>query len=140
MSCRRKAVIEHFPQGHILGRPVLPHPRRTGICAPDLAQQVIVVPGCKPKFILNCGVLPAKEFVSHLSPSQPSVSSNLPISSCFFSCAPGLFRAVKKLYCYLTSTSSMRKFNSFPAISWFASKVIVFSSFAATATGTGRPY
>lgn len=39
-----------------------------------------------------------------------------------------------------TSTSSIRKFNSFPAISWFASKVIVVSPFAATFTGNGCPY
>ena len=39
-----------------------------------------------------------------------------------------------------TSTSSMRKFSSLPAISWLASKVMVVSSLAATFTGMGRPY
>lgn len=43
-------------------------------------------------------------------------------------------------FSYFTSTSSILKFSSFPAISWFASKVIVVSSFAATLTGNGWPY
>ena len=40
---------------------------------------------------------------------------------------------------YFTSTNSMWKFNSLPAISWLASKVILVSSLAVTKTGTGRP-
>lgn len=40
---------------------------------------------------------------------------------------------------YFTSTSSIRKFSSFPAISWFASNVMVVSSLAVTLTGKGCP-
>ena len=43
-------------------------------------------------------------------------------------------------YASATSTSSMRKFSSLPAISWLASKVMVLSSLAAIFTGKGRPY
>ena len=41
---------------------------------------------------------------------------------------------------YFTSTSSISKFSSFPAISWLASNVILVSSFAVTFTGNGWPY
>ena len=41
---------------------------------------------------------------------------------------------------YFTSISSMVKFSSFPAISWFASNVIVVSVLSVTLTGNGWPY
>ena len=41
---------------------------------------------------------------------------------------------------YFTSTNSILKFSSFPAISWLASKVMFFSSLAVTFTGNGCPY
>ena len=40
---------------------------------------------------------------------------------------------------YSSSTSSILKFSSLPAISWLASKVMVVSVFSATSTGTGCP-
>ena len=55
--------------------------------------------------------------------------------------ATGSLPALQKpeiLY-YFTSTSSILKFSSFPAISWLASNVIVVLSLAVTFTGNGCP-
>ena len=48
--------------------------------------------------------------------------------------------ALNSYHFYFTSTSSISKFSSFPAISWLASNVILVSSFAVTFTGNGWPY
>lgn len=47
---------------------------------------------------------------------------------------------IKQFFWYhCTSTSSMRKLSSLPAISWLASRVMVASSLAVTVTGKGWP-